>query len=93
MASLGKLSSCTQKSLQAAEIEPTVWAFVSDLLMDPEKIRVGIQTLIEQEQASEPQDLERGEGLDGKDGRIYPLKKCLPGPAGRRPYDAAEARS
>ncbi len=42
---LGKICSCTQSSLQATEIEPTVWAFVSDLLTEPEKIRVGMETL------------------------------------------------
>jgi site-specific DNA recombinase len=56
---LGKICSCTQRFLQAAEVEPTVWAFVSNLLTDPEKIRAGMERLIEQEQASEPQDLER----------------------------------
>jgi site-specific DNA recombinase len=56
---LRKMCSCTQKSLQAAEIEPTVWAFVSNILTHPKRIRVGMETLIEQEQASEPQDLGR----------------------------------
>jgi hypothetical protein len=36
-----------------------VWDFVSDLLTDPEKIRSGMEALIEQEQATEPRDLER----------------------------------
>jgi DNA repair exonuclease SbcCD ATPase subunit len=36
-----------------------VWAFVSDLLTEPEKIRVGMETLIEQEQACAPRDLDR----------------------------------
>jgi len=53
------MCSCTQKSLRASEVEPAVWAFVSDLLMDPERIRVGMETLIDQERASEPRDLDR----------------------------------
>ncbi len=40
---LGKMCSCTQKSLRAAKIEPTIWAFVSGLLTDPEKIRSGME--------------------------------------------------
>ena len=56
---LGKMCSCTQKSLRASEIEPIVWAFVSNLLTDPEKIRVCMEAFIDQERASEPQDLER----------------------------------
>ena len=56
---LGKMCSCTQKSLRSSEVEPLVWDFVSDLLTDPEKIRSGMEALIEQEQATEPRDLER----------------------------------
>jgi hypothetical protein len=56
---LGKRCSCTQKSLRAPEIEPIVWAFVSELLTDSEKIRAGMEALIDQERASEPQNLER----------------------------------
>jgi site-specific DNA recombinase len=56
---LGKTYSCTQKLLRASEVEPALWDFVSDLLTDPEKIRSGMETLIEQERASEPRDLDR----------------------------------
>ena len=56
---LGKMCSCTQKSLQTTEVEPPVWNFVSDLLRDPEKIRSGMESLIEQERASEPRNLDR----------------------------------
>jgi SMC interacting uncharacterized protein involved in chromosome segregation len=56
---LGKMCSCTQKSLRSSEVEPPVWDFVSDLVTDPEKIRAGMEALIEQERASEPRDLDR----------------------------------
>jgi hypothetical protein len=53
---LGKMCSCTQKSLRSSEVEPAVWDFVSDLLTDPEKIKHGMEALIEQERASEPRN-------------------------------------
>src|SRR5215203_6149951 len=53
------MCSCTQKSLRASEVEPVVWAFISDLLMDPERIRAGMEALIDQERAFEPRDLDR----------------------------------
>lgn len=56
---LGKMCSCTQKSLRSSEVEPLVWDFVSALLTHPEKIRSGMEALIEQERAIEPRDLER----------------------------------
>ena len=56
---LGKMCSCTQKSLRSSEVELQVWDFVSDLLTDPEKIRSGMEALIEQERASEPRNLDR----------------------------------
>jgi hypothetical protein len=56
---LGKMCSCTQRSLRSSEVEPPVWDFVSNLLTDPEKIRDGMEGLIEQERASEPRNLDR----------------------------------
>jgi site-specific DNA recombinase len=56
---LGKMCSCTQKSLRSSEVEPAVWRFVSDLLTDPGRIWSGMKALIEQERASEPRDLYR----------------------------------
>jgi site-specific DNA recombinase len=44
-----KMCSCRQKSIQAREVEPLVWEFVSGLLKDPERIRVGMNALIERE--------------------------------------------
>jgi hypothetical protein len=46
------MCSCTQKTLQATEVEPAVWAFVSGLLKDPKKIRAGMEALIEQERTT-----------------------------------------
>ena len=56
---LGKMCSCNQKSLGVAKVERPVWDFVSDLLTDPEKIRSGMEALMEQERASEPRDVDR----------------------------------
>src|SRR5215210_4554639 len=40
---------CRQKSLRAEHVEPIVWEFISGLLKDPERIRVGMNALIERE--------------------------------------------
>ena len=56
---LGRMGSCTQKSLRSTEVEPVVWRFVSSLLRDPEKIRVGMEKLIDEEQALGRGDPER----------------------------------
>jgi site-specific DNA recombinase len=53
---IGKKSPCSQKSLKATEVETTVWRFVSDLLKEPERIRAGMNTLIEQERAEWARD-------------------------------------
>ena len=89
---LGKMCSCTQKSLGAAKVEPPVWDFVSDLLTDPEKIRSGMEALIEQERSSEPRDLDRETKVWTKRLAEYTHLKSLPRPAGRRLHDAAGAR-
>jgi len=46
---LRKMCECTQRSLSATEVEGRVWHFVSELLKDPEKVRVGMNRLIERE--------------------------------------------
>ena len=56
---LGRTGSCTQKSLKVTEVEPEVWRFVSGLLRDPEKIRAGMEKLIDEEQAIRRGDPER----------------------------------
>jgi hypothetical protein len=46
---LGKTGSCRQKALRPAEVQPAVWHFVSELLTDPEKIKTGMERLIDDE--------------------------------------------
>jgi site-specific DNA recombinase len=46
-----------QKSFRAERVEAVIWSFVSDLLKDPERIRAGMNALIEQERADSPRDL------------------------------------
>jgi site-specific DNA recombinase len=46
-----------QKSFRAERVEAAIWSFVSGLLKDPERIRAGMETLIEQERAHGPRDL------------------------------------
>ena len=43
---------CRQRSLRASEVEPVVWDFVSGLLKAPERIRAGMNALIDQERAA-----------------------------------------
>jgi Recombinase zinc beta ribbon domain len=43
---------CSQRNLRADKEEPRVWEFVSDLLKDPEKVRVGLDAMIENERSS-----------------------------------------
>jgi hypothetical protein len=45
---------CSQKSLRAEDVEEAVWRFVRDLLLNPEKIRVGMNQLIEEERSAGP---------------------------------------
>jgi hypothetical protein len=40
---------CQQKSVRAEPLETEVWGFASSLLKDPNKIRVGVESLIQQE--------------------------------------------
>lgn len=46
---LRKMCECTQKSLSAAAMEDAVWSFVSELLTDPGKVRMGMNELIVRE--------------------------------------------
>jgi len=50
---------CEQKSLRAERVEASVWEFVSSLLKDPERIRAGMDRLIEQERNTRRGDPER----------------------------------
>jgi site-specific DNA recombinase len=46
-----------QKSFRAEKVEAVMWSFVSNLLKDPERIRAGMEALINQERAAGPRDL------------------------------------
>ncbi len=56
---LRKMCECTQGSLSAVEVESRVWRFVSELLMDPEKVRAGMNRLLEQELSERGSDPQR----------------------------------
>ncbi len=56
---LGKTGMCRQKALRPEEIEPAVWRFVSELLVDPEKLRAGMEKLLDEEAAIGRGDPER----------------------------------
>ena len=56
---LRKMCECTQGSLSAVEVESRVWGFVSKLLMDPEKVRAGMNRLLEQELSERGSDPQR----------------------------------
>jgi site-specific DNA recombinase len=48
----GKHSSCSNRKTHRAErIEPAVWNLVSALLTDPERLRVGLDAMLEQERS------------------------------------------
>jgi site-specific DNA recombinase len=47
---------CSQKSLRAEDIEGAVWRYAHDLLLDPEKVRIGMDRLIEEERSAGPRD-------------------------------------
>jgi site-specific DNA recombinase len=50
---------CQQKHVRAEQAEAIVWAFVSDLLKDPARIKAGMEHLIEQERNGRNGDPER----------------------------------
>jgi hypothetical protein len=54
----GRECDCTQRAVRATEAECVVWTFVSNLLREPETIRVGMERLIEEERTSKAQDPE-----------------------------------
>ncbi len=56
---MGRESGCEQKPVRVADVEEPVWRFVSGLLADPEKIRAGMDGLIERERGARARDLER----------------------------------
>jgi hypothetical protein len=52
---------CPQKLLRVEEVEASVLGFVSGLLKDPDRLRVGMQALIEYERGQLRGDLSREE--------------------------------
>jgi site-specific DNA recombinase len=56
---LGRSGLCKQGALRATEAEPVVWSFVSGLLKDPDRIRAGMERLIDEERANGYGDPER----------------------------------
>jgi site-specific DNA recombinase len=50
--SLGSMATCRQPVIKATALEDQVWELVLSLLQDPERIRAGMERLIEQEQAN-----------------------------------------
>jgi len=54
-----KAGECAQRCIRAAKIEGAVWLFVSELLKDPERIRAGIEELVERERTDSDTDLGR----------------------------------
>jgi site-specific DNA recombinase len=56
---LRNMGSCRQRVLRAEEVEAEVWEFVSDLLMDPEKVDAGMRRLIEQQRQARHGDPEQ----------------------------------
>jgi hypothetical protein len=50
-----------QKSFVAEKVEKTVWSSVSGLLQEPERIKAGMEALIEQEQANGPRHFAKEE--------------------------------
>jgi hypothetical protein len=55
---LRKMGGCAQKSLPALEVEAQVWKLVSSLLKDPDRIREGMNRLIEEERTKRSGDPE-----------------------------------
>jgi len=46
------MCSCTQKAIRALDAEEAIWGFVSRLLKDPERIRLGMERLIDEERSA-----------------------------------------
>jgi hypothetical protein len=46
------MCSCTQKAIRAVDAEEAIWEFISRLLKDPERIRLGMERLIDEERAA-----------------------------------------
>jgi site-specific DNA recombinase len=58
-----KIGECAQRCVRATGGEDAVWRFISELLNDPDRIRLGITELIEQEREAGRDDPELEAGL------------------------------
>jgi site-specific DNA recombinase len=59
-----KVGECAQRCVRATRVEDAIWRFVSELLKDPDMIRVGLEELIEQER-------EAGRGDPTREARLW----------------------
>jgi hypothetical protein len=62
-----KVGECAQRCVRATRVEDAVWCFVSELLKDPDRLRAGIEELIEQER-------EAGRGQPEGEARLWEEK-------------------
>jgi hypothetical protein len=56
---LRKMCDCRQPSIRAGDVEPVVWEFVRGLLLDPERIRAGMERMIAAERETSKGSPER----------------------------------
>jgi hypothetical protein len=56
---LRKMCDCRQPSIRAGDVEPVVWGYVRGLLLDPERIRAGMERLIAAERETSKGSPER----------------------------------
>jgi site-specific DNA recombinase len=54
---LRRMCGCRQPAIRVEDIESVIWGFMSGLLRDPERIRAGMNRLIEEERATRRGDL------------------------------------
>jgi hypothetical protein len=54
-----KVGECTQRCVRATRVEDIVWRFISELLNDPDRIKSGLEELIEQEREAARDDRRR----------------------------------
>jgi site-specific DNA recombinase len=57
------IGECAQRCVRATRVEDIVWRFVSELLKDPDRIKAGLEELIEQERDLARDDLGQEAGL------------------------------
>jgi site-specific DNA recombinase len=62
-----KVGECAQRCVRATRVEDIVWHFVSELLKDPDRIKAGLEVLIEQER-------DAAHGDPGREARLWEEK-------------------